>query len=129
VEGAIRQKTGPMIVLKDIVCPFLPFNKAVRAYKNIVIKPETAVLSFPGITDGRALCVIDLIIIERTISELLRITGTVPDIYACLCRRYKSIILADAVVNAVVMPGTGPCILKEPKAATFILIRKAIPDR
>ena len=75
MEGAIRQKTRPVIVLKDIICPFLSFDKAVRTCKDIPVKPETTVFSFTGIMDDSALRVGDLIIIKGTISELLRITG------------------------------------------------------
>lgn len=110
-----------MVIGEDVIRPSYSPDKTIRCDKCIVIKPETAVLAFRCIMNDRTLCIIDCIIIKTAMTQLTRITGAIPDKYSRVGLRDEAVIVADTIMNAVVMPGRGARILEQTKAAAFIL--------
>ena len=122
MKCTIREHPCPMVAGEDVICTSYSPDETIRCDKCIVIKPETAVLAFCCIMNDRTLCIIDSVVIKIAMAQLTRVTGAVPDEYSRMGLRDEAVIVADTIVNAVVMPGRGACILEQPKAAAFILI-------
>jgi len=111
-----------MITKEDIIFPPYSPDEAIGRDKCIVIKPEAAVLPIRCIMYNRPLCIIDGVVIKIAIAQLAWIMRTVPDIYPRVSRRDQPVIVADTVMDIVVMPGRGARVLEQPKAAAFVLI-------
>jgi len=125
MKCTILEQACPMVAGEDVICPSYSPDETIRRDKCIVIKPETAVLAFCCIMNDRTLCIIDGVVIKIAIAQLSWITGAVPDEYSRMGLRDEAVIVADTIVNAVVMPGRGASILEQPKTAAFILIGQA----